>query len=82
MISPTLKRLCFAAGCFLLAQLHVQAQQVNFGNKDSSKNINAPIYLDAVGGVKLDGIAYMAQLYYGATGTTAAISHEFLKTAN
>ena len=68
MIIPTLKRLCFAAGCLLLAQPQVQAQTVNFGNKDAGKGINAPIYLDAVGGIKLDGAAYMAQLYFGAVG--------------
>jgi hypothetical protein len=53
----------------VLASLPALAQQVNFSNKDSAKNINAPIYDVAVGGTKLDGAAYFAQLFGGAAGT-------------
>jgi hypothetical protein len=53
----------------VLASLPALAQQVGFSNKDSAKNINAPIYDVAVGGTKLDGTAYFAQLFGGAAGT-------------
>lgn len=53
----------------VLASLPALAQQVSFSNKDSAKNINAPIYDVAVGGVKLDGANYFAQLFGGAKGT-------------
>jgi hypothetical protein len=43
--------------------------QVVFANKDSAYNISAPVYLDYVGGTKLDGTAYYAQLFGGPAGT-------------
>lgn len=53
----------------VLASLSTLAQQVNFSNKDAAKNINSPIYDVTVGGTKLEGTAYFAQLFGGAAGS-------------
>jgi hypothetical protein len=43
---------------------------VYFNNKVSSAGINAPVYDTVMGGAKLEGSDYKAQLYAGPAGTT------------
>lgn len=54
----------------VLVGLSAYAQgTVAFQNRDTANNVNAPIYDLTVGGTKLEGTAFMAQLYAGAAGT-------------
>jgi hypothetical protein len=43
---------------------------VYFNNKVSSAGINAPVYDGVMGGAKVEGTGYKAQLYAGPAGTT------------
>ena len=53
----------------VLVGLSAYAQgTVAFQNRDTANNISAPIYDVSVGGTKLVGTAYLAQLYFGAVG--------------
>lgn len=54
----------------VLVGLSAYAQgTVAFQNRDTANNVNAPIYDLTVGGTKLEGTAYLAQLFAGPAGS-------------
>jgi hypothetical protein len=63
------KALAVVAG-FLAAVATYAQGTIDFRNRGGG--IDAPVYLDTVGGAKLDGSAWMAQLYAAAPGGALA----------
>ena len=64
--------LIFALGVTFALSVSAQGTfgTVNFNNKVTADNINAPVYDLVVGGTMLSGSNYLAQLYTGPVGTT------------